>query len=86
VGINQLTCEVKHFTAKADGTEEEHEWTECEKTGREYEAAVAALMAQQRTAAQAQGKGKLTLLWLQITQRATISATICRTTRNPRYP
>jgi GTPase SAR1 family protein len=52
VGINQLTCDVKHIQAGADGSVEGgREWGECEKSERQFEAALAGILAgKQRTA------------------------------------
>jgi GTPase SAR1 family protein len=55
VGINQLTCDVKHIQARAGGgagaAGSEREWAECAKNPREYEAMVASIVARKQRAA-----------------------------------
>jgi hypothetical protein len=55
VGINQLTCDVKHIQATG-GEEREQEWGECTKHMREFEAALAEILARRQR--QAQGKAE----------------------------
>jgi GTPase SAR1 family protein len=54
VGINQLTCDVKHIQASSGAGQREREWSECTKNLREFEAALAEMMARRQRAA----KGK----------------------------
>jgi GTPase SAR1 family protein len=55
VGINQLTCDVKHIQAGAGGTEGGREWGECAKVPREFEAALAGILARKQRAASGKG-------------------------------
>jgi GTPase SAR1 family protein len=52
VGINQLTCDVKHIQASSGAGKLEQEWGECTKNLREFEAALAEMMAGRQRAAQ----------------------------------
>jgi GTPase SAR1 family protein len=55
VGINQLTCDVKHIQTSTS-SEVEAVWGECSKHDREFEAALAEILARKK-----QGKGRGTI-------------------------
>jgi GTPase SAR1 family protein len=57
VGINQLTCDVKHIKASGAG-QREQEWGECAKVPREFEAALADILARKQRAAQSSNAGE----------------------------
>jgi GTPase SAR1 family protein len=55
VGINQLTCDVKHIQAASGAGQREQEWGECSKVPREFEAALADILARKQRATQSDG-------------------------------
>jgi GTPase SAR1 family protein len=55
VGINQLTCDVKHIQASGGAGEREQEWGECTKNLREFEAALAEILVERQRAAEGKG-------------------------------
>jgi GTPase SAR1 family protein len=72
VGINQLTCDVKHIQAGAAGGSAvgEQTWGECTKNAREFEAALAEIMARAKKGMPGVASGDIRAYMQGITSRA----------------